>query len=187
MSFAQRPELGALSLGGAEAVPDPFSPHGGQLTGQLCPSGMGHAVREKWQLQPTTRSAEQALHTTPRLGVSHCSGVLVGRGSPSRSSTLGGHVAPSGAALGGDRGLQESRGCCGVSAHPAVVRGSVLPAGLTPSETRGSGSQHQHRAGSGSPAEASVANGVKSWENSLGLIAKGLTRSFGNQLMAAAT
>lgn len=70
------------------------------------------------------------------------------------------------------------RGCCGVTTCPAMVWGSMLPGGLTPTVTRGSGRQHQHHAGSGSPAEASVANGVKSWENSLGLIAKGLTRSF---------
>lgn len=139
-------------------------------------------MQEKWQPQPTTASAEQALRTMPKSEVSCCSGVLVGGKLQTDSGTLGGHMWPEAGLFwgGGDGGLQVS------TAHPAMVRGSVLAGALMPTATPGSGRQHQHCVGSGSPEEASEANGVKRWENSLGLIAKGLTRSFGNQLTAAA-
>lgn len=83
------------------------------------------------------------------------------------------------AALG--RTKEPRWGCSGGSrvlqCYPTSVL--VLPRGLMLTPT-------PSRASSGSAAEVRVAKGVKSWERSLGLITKGLTRSFGNQLMAAA-
>lgn len=74
---------------------------------------------------------------------------------------------PGGAALG-------FRGVQGAAVSPHT--GSVLPRDLMLSPT---GS----RASSGSALELRVAKGVKSREHSLGLVTKGLRRSFGKQLM----
>ncbi|XP_065555711.1 proprotein convertase subtilisin/kexin type 4 isoform X7 [Lathamus discolor] len=46
-------------------IPSPGTPRGRR-------TGMEHAVQEKWQLQPTTSSAEQALRTTPALEPPKC-------------------------------------------------------------------------------------------------------------------
>lgn len=161
--FCPAPHAEGFISRGTEAVPGSPCPSQGH---SVCPPpGTGHAVQGKWQLWPTTKSVAQASPTTPKSEVR----LLPWEGGwKSAPAALGRTKEPRWGCSGGSRVLQ---------CYPTPV--SVLPRGLMLTPT-------PSRASSGSAAEVKVAKGVKSWERSLGLITKGLTRSFGNQLMAAA-
>lgn len=74
-------------------------------------------MREKWWLLPTTKSAEQASRTTPKSEVSHCSGVVVGWGSPTSSGTPRGDTQPQAGLLWGQPGVSRGVGGAAVLLH----------------------------------------------------------------------
>lgn len=160
---AQLPTLRGSSLGGPRLSQAPYVPH--RVT--LCPPPR-HGTRCAGEVAAVANNKICGAGVAYNAKIGGETLLPWEGGWKSAPAALGRTKEPRWGCSGGSRVLQ---------CYPTSVL--VLPRGLMLTPT-------PSRASSGSAAEVRVAKGVKSWERSLGLITKGLTRSFGNQLMAAA-